>query len=254
MRWSGLIILMTLISVTSISAQDADNPFGPGLTPLPSPLQTAQATNKTNSRAQSLTSSETTVASGANDPFGPGGAPTPPPVDVQWISPTGKTDQAIRQKMASETKIQFINTPLPEVVQYLKHLHHVEITLPPGLEAAAKENKEYAVTLNVEGIRFDSGLDYLTQAYRLGWYVEGGMVVIDHEQEADDHMTARMYSSRGMDEASLIETIQETLEPSSWEANGGQGRLSLLSENKLVVWQNRRGHERVEAFVTNLNE
>lgn len=253
MRWFGLSIVMTLVGVSSISAQQADDPFG-AAPAIPAPVQATVQAPRIPVHASPVTANSPVAASTVGDPFGPRGVPAAPPSVVQWLSPTGKIDQAIRQKMAEETKIQFINTPLGEVVGYLKQLHHVQITLAPGLEAAADAADDYTITLNLEDIQFDSGLDFLTQSHRMGWYVEGGMVVVTTEQEAERHLTARMYSLKGIDESSLIETIQEVLEPSSWEANGGTGRISSLARGTLLVWQNRRGHERVEALVTTLNE
>lgn len=156
--------------------------------------------------------------------------------------------------MTNETKIQFINTPLPEVIGYLKQLHHMQIIATAHVQSQRKNQDEILVTMNIEDLPLDSALDFLTDSYGLGWYVEGGMVVITTEQEANQRMSSRLYSLKGANEPRLIETIQETLEPSSWEANGGQGRLSALSEGQIVVWQNRRGHELVEALVTAVNE
>lgn len=186
----------------------------------------------------------------AADPFA--AAPSDrsiPQTKVVWIGPTAEIDQKLRAKMTQETKIQFIDTPLEEVVHYLKSLHGFNIVVSPKVP----RSEDLLITLNIEGLHLDSALSYMLEGNDLDWYIDGELLVITTTADANARMSLRAYPLRNIDGTKLVEIIETTVAPDTWKANRGKGQLKVAEKhNTLLVWQNRRGHELVEATINTL--
>ncbi|PQO31651.1 hypothetical protein [Blastopirellula marina] len=237
----GLVIALILGTVSIAEAQIAPNPFGPARPPEP------MAEQETPTKVLPVAH----APAPALDPFG---GPSEPRQRVEspkviWIGPTAQADQKIREKMTAETKIQFINTPLEEITGYLHHLHGINVVISPKVWKQVGPEGNFAISINIEGIRLDSALDFMLDGFDLDWYIQGEMVVITTAEDAKSRMSLRAYSLRNLDGEKLVELLETTIAPDSWKANDGQGNLKVTPGNILTVWQNRRGHELVEATI-----
>ncbi len=57
-----------------------------------------------------------------------------------WITSRPTPEQRIREALDEPTQTEFVDTPLKDVVDYLKDLHHVEIQLDgPAMQEAGVE-------------------------------------------------------------------------------------------------------------------
>lgn len=232
----GYVIALVLGFVSSGHAQRAYDPFGPSITTVPAePKHVLPAVPKSNSKSKPYAESSSDDGSQLVKAF--------------WIGATADEDQAVRERMKQETKIQFIETPLEEVVGYLKNLHGFNIVISPRVYEQIGPPHEVTVTLNIEGIRLDSALNYLLKSLELDWYIHDEMLVITTADVVEKRMTLRAYPLRNVDGGDITQLLESTANPDSWKANGGQGQMKLSSRNILFVWQNRHGHELVEATI-----
>ncbi len=237
----GLVVALILGSASIAEAQGGANPFGPAEFPE------QKASQETSAKV--LPIAHTPVPD--PDPFGVPIAPGKPierPKAI-WIGPTAQADQNIRGKMTAETKIQFINTPLEEITRYLQQLHNLNVVISPKVWQQIGPEEDFEVSINIEGIRLDSALDFMLEGYDLDWYVQGEMIVITTTTDAAARMSLRAYPLWNIDGEKMVELLETTAAPDSWKANDGQGELKVTSGNILMVWQNRRGHELVEATI-----
>lgn len=235
----GLVIALILGTVSIAEAQIDPNPFGPAS--LPEPMAEQETPTKVLPVAHAP----------ALDPFD---GPSEPRQHVEspkviWIGPTAQADQKIREKMTAETKIQFISTPLEEITGYLHHLHDINVVISPKVWKQVGPEDNFEISINIEGIRLDSALDFMLDGFDLDWYIQGEMVVITTAEDAKSRMSLRAYALWNLDGEKLVELLETTIAPDSWKANDGQGHLKVTPGNILMVWQNRRGHELVEATI-----
>ncbi|RCS40583.1 hypothetical protein DTL42_24745 [Bremerella cremea] len=216
----GLVIALIL---STASLAQAQAPFGPPVSGRPGELPAAANPFAEGSRDRSI-----------------------PQTKVVWVGPTAEIDQKLREKMTQETKIQFIDTPLEDVVNYLEALHGFNIVVSPKVP----QSEDLLISLNIEGLRFDSTLSYMLEEHDLDWYIEGEILVVTTTADANARMSLRAYPLRSIDGAKLVEILEATVAPDTWKANREHGQLKLEEKhNTLLVWQNRRGHELVEATI-----
>ena len=63
-----------------------------------------------------------------------------------------KSEENIRKALKSETKIEFVDTPLSQVIDYLKHYHNIEIQLDTKVLNDANITADTPVTKDLKGI------------------------------------------------------------------------------------------------------
>ncbi|MEW4454830.1 hypothetical protein AB1L30_19345 [Bremerella sp. JC817] len=166
---------------------------------------------------------------------------------------SGKKNQELLKRIRSEeTKIQFIDTPLEEVVHYLKQLHHTEVQIDQHALAQAELKIDLPITLNVEGVDLEDGLNVLCARNKLGWYIENEMIFITSAQAEASHMTVRVYANPDgiLDEEELTLAITGTIQPDSWSDSRQGGSIRAVpSGNFILVRQNRLAHEQIESLI-----
>lgn len=177
-------------------------------------------------------------------------------LQVIWTGTNAQASQKIADRLkGEETKVQFVDTPLTEVVGYLQQMHDIPILID---QAELKHNKidpEVAITANIKSLPFSATLDLLTQEHELGWYVEGGALILTSYDEADIRLSVRIYKLNQLDAAGAAKVITKVVFPESWSEMGGHADLAVIHDrNLLVIRQNREGHEAVEALLTQLEE
>ena len=114
---------------------------------------------------------------------------TPKPGGSSWhraekpggfgLSNPSPAEKKIKEALKQPTQIEFVDTPLRDVIDYLKDLHHVEIALDP---AALKEDglrRRYAGYEDiVHGMSLRSGLKLLLDELQLTWVIHNEVLFI----------------------------------------------------------------------------
>ncbi len=225
----------------------------------------------------------------ANNPFGVEGAsskravseirtkpePKKPGAATHPVQPTkpvkpAEVEARINRVLDSPTQIEFVETPLKDVVDYLKDLHHIEIQLDSRALKQAGVEESAPVTKNLKGISLRSALR-LTLAEiadtELTYVIRDEVLLITSKAKAEKLRTTRVYDVADLvvcqdskaklwdDYATLIDVIRETVCPQSWHTNGGKGTIkgaSMAAARVLVVSQTQQVHEEIEALLKEL--
>jgi hypothetical protein len=81
------------------------------------------------------------------------------------------------------------------------------------------------------------------------------LLITDRQYAADNYLTTRIYpppfGRRGRDIASIIELIQNTIAPTTWNTVGGAGAISPLQDD-LAITQTQEVHEELEDLLCQL--
>jgi hypothetical protein len=169
-------------------------------------------------------------------------------------------ERKIRAALLQPTQIEFVETPLKDVVDYLKELHHIEIQLDTAALKEAGVDESAPVTKNLKGISLRSALKLLLDELQLKYVIHNEVLLITSpaKAESDEYMITKAYPvgdlvvPQGGEFANfepLKETLTSIVAPKTWTDNGGTGDLrEMVVGNRLmlVLSQTQEVHEQIE--------
>jgi len=190
---------------------------------------------------------------------------------VIGISQTSACDdessEKIRQALQSKIAVEFIETPLSEVVKILKDKHQIEIHLDKIAIKDVGVSAGSPITWNLKDISLKSVLRLILRELDLTYTVRDEVVLITTPERASG--CVRLYGvgdlirideslpfSRGnIDFQPLIGLIQSTVAPPTWHEHGGVGSIRGFSPARsLVVNQTDEVHEQIEKLLTTVRK
>lgn len=118
---------------------------------------------------------------------------TPKDTANRLVDPTPRLEIKIREALGHPTKMEFIETPLREVVAYLKDLHGIEIHLHNKALREAGIDPDQVITVNTSGNSLRSSLRLLLEAIDLTFVVRDGMLLITSQEAAEKMVELRVY-------------------------------------------------------------
>ncbi|NQT17789.1 MAG: hypothetical protein HQ582_33855 [Planctomycetes bacterium] len=215
----------------------------------------------------------------AADPFG-GGPPatTKPDTRAESKKPTPRTgplvssgrrsgEEAILEALDEPSEAMFIETPLLDVLDYLTHAHDVNIIVDQnGLDDAGVAD-DIPIDLDVAKIPLRSVLALILEPLELTWTIRDGVLLVTSEEEAEQELVAKVYNVADLivyrdekdelweDYDTLIDAIITTLDPDTWQNEGGLGSIegaTFGAAKVLVVRQNYQVHQRVARLLEDL--
>jgi hypothetical protein len=125
----------------------------------------------------------------SENPFGDPSAPT-----RQVDDPTPELEAKIRQELRKPTKMDFTETPLQDLVQYLKDLHHVEIQLDSKALEDKSIGSDSPITRRLDGVSLASGLKLVLRDLDLTYVVRDGVLLITTQAAARRMLELRVYN------------------------------------------------------------
>ncbi len=153
-----------------------------------------------------------------------------------------------------------METPLRDVIDYLKDVHHIEIQLDAaGLKDAGVEDT-VLITKNIKGVSLRSALRLLLDELQLKYVIHNEVLLITSvsKAESDEFMVTKAYPVQDLvlperdgavDTQSLTDLLMNTVETKTWSENGGNGTISNIIVGKrvlLVTAQTQEVHEEIE--------
>jgi hypothetical protein len=171
--------------------------------------------------------------------------------------------EAIDKALASQTRIEFIEAPLCDVVEYLKDLHGINIVIDTEALDDVGIGSDSPVTLDLEHASLDTALTVILKQLDLNYAVQAEYLLITNAEEAEAKTTARVYNVRDAlkspeelqayedDRDELIELITYTVEPTTWCDVGGPGAIEAFRRS-LVVSESWKTHRAIDTFLDDL--
>ena len=175
----------------------------------------------------------------------------------------------IAAALATPTSLEFVETPLKDVIDYLKDVHKIEIQLDRAGLKDAGVDESAPVNANIKGISLRSGLRLILDELQLKYVIHNEVLLITSPQkaESDEFMTTRLYPVKDLvlvrndsgeietDVQPLIDVITNTISSKSWVDNGGPGMISALQFQDrcvLTINQTQEVHENIADFLAAL--
>jgi hypothetical protein len=109
------------------------------------------------------------------------------------LATVGPAEARIREQLAEPTTMDFIETPLEQVVDYLKDLHGIEIQLDTKALEEAGVGSDVPVTRTLKGISLRSGLRLMLGAMDLTYVIKDEVLLITTTEVADQELVTKAY-------------------------------------------------------------
>ncbi len=181
---------------------------------------------------------------------------TPAQYQLAELSPQTTAEKRIEAALQSPTQLEFIKTPLQDVIDYLKDQHHIEIQIDTRALSDVGIGTDTPVTKNLKGVSLRSALQLMLRELGLTHTIQDEVLLITTFEEAETHLTTVVYpvadlgfrdksGETWIDFDSLIEMITSTVKPTTWDEVGGPGTIapqSIGNTHAIVVFQTQEVH------------
>ncbi len=197
-------------------------------------------------------------------------APMPEGGNTRAGVPLGKDRGAqIRHALQAPIALEFIETPLQDVVDYLKHATKIEIQIDRKALDDVGIGTDTPITTTLKNVSLKSALRLLLRELALTYAIENEVLLITTPEEAENRLETRMYpvgdlvrfqNTKGeqwADFDSLIDLITSTVKPQTWDEVGGPGSISSMTvqgEDVIVLSQIGEVHEEIEQLISRLRQ
>ena len=96
----------------------------------------------------------------------------PQPPAAEALPAPAEREAAIEKALASPTQIEFVETPLQDVIDYLKDYHHIEIQIDTKAFNDAGVDPSTTISKNLKGISLRSALNSMLRELELTYVIQ----------------------------------------------------------------------------------
>ena len=170
----------------------------------------------------------------------------------------------IHAELSKPTVLEFIETPLPDVVSYLKDYHKMEIQIDQKALDDAGIGSDTPISRDIRGISLRSALTILLREFDMTWLVDNQVLLLTTNEAARNHLETRTYDVQSLltgqphGAHELAEVVRQLLVMQRHEARSGHGMgggpatVVTAYRNSLIVRTNPHGHREVEDLLEQL--
>lgn len=146
-----------------------------------------------------------------------------PAAAEDWPSVTpkpGSAEQRILEALDDDTRLEFIETPLEQVVEFLKEMHDINIELDTIALDDVGIGRDVPITRNIKGLSLRSALRLMLMELDLTYEIRNEVLLITTPEAAVAHAYVKVYNvSALLDEGETAECVAmpllQALQPGS---------------------------------------
>jgi hypothetical protein len=175
----------------------------------------------------------------------------------EFLPPLSESEKRITAELDKPTTFEFTETPLADVVDYLRNLHEIQIQFDEkALEDAGIEN-QVSITRVLKGVSLRSALRRILSNLDMTYIVDDDMLLITTKEAASETLITRTYPVGDLmadgETKGLAAAITESVRPISWTDEGGLGTVAPVKAAKsLVVSQTHEVHDEIVKLLRSL--
>jgi hypothetical protein len=104
-------------------------------------------------------------------------------------------ENAILKALKQETSLEFVETPLKDVLDYLSEMHHIPIRIDLSALKEAGYDEVTPITCKLSGISLRSALEIILDELKLKWTIHRDVLMITSPEkaESDEYMYTKSY-------------------------------------------------------------
>jgi len=189
-------------------------------------------------------------------------------------------ESRIESALDDETRFEFIETQLTDVLEFVSELHDIQVVLDRNSLDAIGVKPETPITADLKSISCGSALRLILNPLQLDYLIENQTLKITTLAVSSSTMQTRVYETRRfthLEDETIAEAIRAGVNPDSWRnqanagrggdfgsgfegefgaetdgGNGGQATLTMIPGG-LVIRQSQRCHEQIADLLTQLD-
>jgi len=169
------------------------------------------------------------------------------------------SEAAIRAALDRPILMEFVETPLDNVFDYLRDAMRIPIVVEKKVLDDLGIALDLPITFSVKGISARSALNLLLRPLELDWMITDEVLLITSCEQVNARLSLWVYEVADLvvlrnekdqlelDFDSLIEVITTSVEPASWDHVGGPGSIAPFGVGApmLSVRQTERVHQQL---------
>ncbi|NQU20353.1 MAG: VWA domain-containing protein, partial [Candidatus Nealsonbacteria bacterium] len=109
------------------------------------------------------------------------------------LAAKGPAEKRIAEALDSPTQLEFIETPMQDVVDYLKDYHDIEIQIDRASLDDVGIGSDTPITKNLKGISLRSALRLTLRELDLTYMIRDEVLLITTPEEAESQLTTKVY-------------------------------------------------------------
>ena len=109
------------------------------------------------------------------------------------LARTGGAEAKILEALDDDTRLEFIETPLDQVVDFLKDQHGINIELDAGELDNVGIGTDVPITRNLKGITLRSALRLMLKDLELTYVIRDEVLLITTPEEAEAELVTKVY-------------------------------------------------------------
>ena len=165
-------------------------------------------------------------------------------------------EKKISEALESQVEtFDFNETSLLDVAEQIEDDYGIQVELDSRALEDAGLDPESPVTKSLAGISLRSALRLILGDSQLTYLIKDDVLLITTKDKASENPTIVSYpvAWSGDGHQSLIDLIQQTIAPQSWNTVGGNGSIQpYLLINEIVISQTEEVHEEILDFFRNI--
>ena len=191
--------------------------------------------------------------------------------DVIDFKELSVAEERTRAALDEDTRLEFIETPLDQVVDFLRDMHAISIEFDTRALDDVGIGTDVPITRNLKGIALRSALRLLLDDLDCTYIIKHEALMITTTEAADAYVETHVYSLHRLgdvDSEAVAKVIENTIRPDTWRTSASSDETSSSNEVKaqkkprlaavealpgcLVIKQSQHAHEEVMDLLTQL--
>lgn len=183
----------------------------------------------------------------------------------------GMNEQRIENALRAPTSVEFFETPLKDVLDFLRDHHQIQINLDTKNVEDVGVSSDTPITRTLDNVSLASALNLILRDLELTWTVKDEVLLITTPEQAqrEEFLITKLYDvadlvvvrdeagELGDDYDSLIELLTTQVRPNTWDNVGGPASVCPApfgGAKALVVTQDYQVHRAIEKLLKDLRE
>jgi hypothetical protein len=150
----------------------------------------------------------------------------------------------IRAALETPTIIEFVETPLADIVEYLKDYHKVEIQLDKKALDDNGVSSDTPVTRNLRGISLKSALALILRNLNLTTVIDNEVLMITTSEAAGQRRELAIYNVAGLIKGDSTEQLAEVVRQSLIPSDPGDAETIVTPYREVLIVQATQENQR----------
>jgi hypothetical protein len=169
---------------------------------------------------------------------------------ARFLEATGSTSAVLQRRLMMPVTVNFREVSLRNALNDLSEVFDVKIVLDADAVKGGEGDLDRPITLHLEQLSLKTTLELVTRHAGLTFLVKNDTIVVTTKAKARGKVMMKAYNvadllackaAKCKTPEDLIKLVTDTVEPFSWQANGGEGTIDFFPLGRALVVRQTAG-------------